>query len=351
MTRSVIVVLGMILALSACTSRLGDQGSLYDQFGDGDVKLAAATLQRALEQARNGQTTAWQNAASAAAGSITPTADVSCGGWRLLPRLRRDDHRQRAVRTIAEHRLSQRERHVGLDLATMAQPPEPATPDAARVATASSPGLAQSAPARLTDLSFEDWLDHAFGHEVRLQASPWYFDPDADWWDPPPGVALAYFTTLFEDPEPAFQWFADSQIAQGLTYLLSTSASGDNGWFRATLVPAVSAAPLRRGHCHILCPTVRATLHAAPLAPQRGTGRDAELRLLHGVGRVPLPCPARRPAREKCPTWVRSLAAPPDGGGDETKCALSPRMVEFLNYLSIACLIAGVLVLLFAGKE
>ena len=63
----------MILVLSACTSRLGDQGSLYDQLGDGDVKLATATLQRSLEQTRNGQTTAWQNAASAAAGSITPT--------------------------------------------------------------------------------------------------------------------------------------------------------------------------------------------------------------------------------------------------------------------------------------
>ena len=93
---------------------------------------------------------------------------------------------------------------------------------------------------RLTDLSFEDWLDHAFGHEVRLQASPWCFDPDADWWDPPPGVALAYLTTLFEDPEPALQWFADRQIAQGLTYLLNTSASGDNGWFYATSVPVAS---------------------------------------------------------------------------------------------------------------
>jgi hypothetical protein len=90
---------------------------------------------------------------------------------------------------------------------------------------------------RLTDLSFEAWLEHAFGHEVRLQASPWYFDPDSDWWDPTPDQAVAYLTRLFEEPEPALRWFADRQIAQGLTYLVSTSASGDNRWFCATSVP------------------------------------------------------------------------------------------------------------------
>jgi surface antigen len=37
------------------------------------VSLAAGTLQRSLEQTRNGQTTAWRNANTAAAGAITPT--------------------------------------------------------------------------------------------------------------------------------------------------------------------------------------------------------------------------------------------------------------------------------------
>jgi hypothetical protein len=90
---------------------------------------------------------------------------------------------------------------------------------------------------RLTDLSFEDWLEHAFGHEVRFQRSPWFFDPDGDWWDPAPGEAVAYLTRLFEAPEPALRWFSDGQIAQGLTYLVDTSASGDNGWLSATSVP------------------------------------------------------------------------------------------------------------------
>jgi len=42
---------------------------------------------------------------------------------------------------------------------------------------------------------------------------------------------------LFEHPEPALRWFSDGQITQGLTYLVSTSASGDNGWLCSTEVP------------------------------------------------------------------------------------------------------------------
>jgi hypothetical protein len=90
---------------------------------------------------------------------------------------------------------------------------------------------------RLQKLSFDDWLDHSFGREVRFQQSPWYFDPEHDWWDPPPAEAVSYLTRLFEDPETALQGFADSQIAQGLTYLANTSASGDNRWLCSTDVP------------------------------------------------------------------------------------------------------------------
>ena len=46
--------------------------------------------------------------------------------------------------------------------------------------------------------------------------------------------ALAYLTRLFEEPEPLIFEYSDSQIAQGLTCLVNTSASGDNGWFYAT---------------------------------------------------------------------------------------------------------------------
>src|SRR6516164_11738230 len=33
---------------------------------------------------------------------------------------------------------------------------------------------------RLTDLTYEDWLEHAFGHEVRIHQAAWFFDQDRD---------------------------------------------------------------------------------------------------------------------------------------------------------------------------
>ena len=76
MTRSAIIALGMILALGACTSRLDDQSSLYNQLRDQDVRLAASTLQRSLKQGWNGETLSWRNAATGATGSITPTRTI-----------------------------------------------------------------------------------------------------------------------------------------------------------------------------------------------------------------------------------------------------------------------------------
>src|SRR4051812_30460080 len=90
---------------------------------------------------------------------------------------------------------------------------------------------------RLQQLTFEEWLEHAFGREVRFQQAPWYFDPGHDWWDPPPAEAIAHLIRLFENPEPALEGFADCQIAQGLTYLVNTMASGDGGWFCSTEMP------------------------------------------------------------------------------------------------------------------
>ena len=90
---------------------------------------------------------------------------------------------------------------------------------------------------QLRTLSFEDWIEHVFSHEVRFQRPQWFFDADAEWWNPEPIEAVAYFNRLFEEPEEPLRWFTDAQIAQGLTYLVSTSASGDNGWLYSTDVP------------------------------------------------------------------------------------------------------------------
>lgn len=90
----------------------------------------------------------------------------------------------------------------------------------------------------LTHLSYDEWLEHTFSHEVRLHGNQWFFDLDAPWWDPAPEAAVAYLTRLFSDPEPALEFFSDDQIAQGLTYLVNTSASGDSGWLYSPAVPA-----------------------------------------------------------------------------------------------------------------
>ena len=32
---------------------------------------------------------------------------------------------------------------------------------------------------RLTELSYEDWLEHVFSHEIRKYQAAWHFDLDA----------------------------------------------------------------------------------------------------------------------------------------------------------------------------
>ena len=139
---------------------------------------------------------------------------------------------------------------------------------------------------RLQQLTFDDWLEHSFGREVRFQQAPWYFDPEHDWWDPPPMEAVSYFTRLFEDPGPALQGFADSQIAQGLTYLVNTSASGD----------------IRGGPAHVACGGLALTFTYAIQACLRAPlgGRPARI-----FGANPL-----KAAQEVSPDWgsIRGLS-------------------------------------------
>lgn len=74
------------------------------------------------------------------------------------------------------------------------------------------------------NLSYDDWINYVFDHAVPFYEQPWYFDGDADWWNPDPALAIDHLTRLFENPEPLTDQFADSQIAQGLHYLVSASA-------------------------------------------------------------------------------------------------------------------------------
>jgi hypothetical protein len=89
----------------------------------------------------------------------------------------------------------------------------------------------------VANLSYDAWIEHAFGHEVRFGRNPWYFDEDPDWWDPDPATAVDYLTRLFIETGRSLPFFSDAQIAQGFTYLLSISASGDRGWLYSRAMP------------------------------------------------------------------------------------------------------------------
>jgi hypothetical protein len=90
---------------------------------------------------------------------------------------------------------------------------------------------------RLTELSYDEWLEHAFGPEVRASGNAWFFDLESHWWAPSSDVYVAYLTRLFENPDPLVEQFADRQIAQGLTYLVDVSAVGDDGHLADATVP------------------------------------------------------------------------------------------------------------------
>jgi hypothetical protein len=117
----------------------------------------------------------------------------------------------------------------------------------------------------VSDLSYDAWIEHAFGHEVRFARNPWYFDDDPDWWAPDAATAVQYLTRLFVSSEPSLTYFSDAQIAQGFTYLVGTSASGDNGWLYDRAVPTQA-----RLECIGAIHTLFAELFATRCAPTLG---------------------------------------------------------------------------------
>ena len=74
------------------------------------------------------------------------------------------------------------------------------------------------------DLSYPEWLSYVFDHAVPFYEQAWYLEPETDWWRPQPEQALAYLARVFENPEPLADEFSDSQIAQGLHYLIDNGA-------------------------------------------------------------------------------------------------------------------------------
>ena len=78
----------------------------------------------------------------------------------------------------------------------------------------------------MSDLSYPDWLNYVFDHAVPFYEEAWYLEPEADWWQPRPEQAVDYLARVFESPEPLVEEFSDSQIAQGLHYLVDNGAGG-----------------------------------------------------------------------------------------------------------------------------
>jgi hypothetical protein len=77
----------------------------------------------------------------------------------------------------------------------------------------------------LTDLSFEEWVIFVFDHPVDDSRLEWYWDIDADWWRGPAALTVDYLTLAFENSQTVFAPYSDSQLNQGLWYLVSNACS------------------------------------------------------------------------------------------------------------------------------
>lgn len=92
--------------------------------------------------------------------------------------------------------------------------------------------------AAVRDLTFDAFVEFQFGPAVRAHGNPWYFDFDADWWEPEPRTGIAYLTRLFANGPEVLQWFSDAQVAQGLGGLVNTAAVGALPWMFDAATPA-----------------------------------------------------------------------------------------------------------------
>ena len=161
-----------------------------------------------------------------------------------------------------------------------------------------------------SDLSFEEFIEFQFGPAVRTHGNPWYFDLDADWWEPEPRAGIACLTRLFSEGPQALQWFSEEQIAQGLGGLVNTAAVGAQPWMYDRVTPAHERAGVWSAisifFAEVLAPRCSATLGhlseegaplngrtymwwdgfpglASPDDPDRDLINDAELTCLKSV--------------------------------------------------------------------
>lgn len=84
---------------------------------------------------------------------------------------------------------------------------------------------------------FESWIDAVFDHAVSSYDRAWWWSGDAALQAAPPALHVAHLARLFGDPVPPLDGFADSQIAQGLQYLIDTGAGGQARFLVEPVVP------------------------------------------------------------------------------------------------------------------
>jgi hypothetical protein len=81
--------------------------------------------------------------------------------------------------------------------------------------------------AALTDLTFDEWVNHVFDHPVDHLMPEWYRDIDGDYWhaQQKPNETVAYITWAFEQIEDIAKPYTDAQLNQGLWYIASNGLS------------------------------------------------------------------------------------------------------------------------------
>ena len=91
----------------------------------------------------------------------------------------------------------------------------------------------------LTDLDFEQWVQHLFCHPVTESA--WYLEAWAELWDGEPLLKVQYVTRLFESPEGLLKEYSVEQLDQGLWYL-----AGEGQAFMQALLDSEVSWPTRQ---------------------------------------------------------------------------------------------------------
>jgi hypothetical protein len=131
---------------------------------------------------------------------------------------------------------------------------------------------------RLTDLSFEEWIEHAFSREVHIQHAAWYFDPNHDWWDPKPVEAVEVYATA-----PA-QYVGDQCQSGGVWFRLPRCWVRDDGLLASDNQTSVSEK--ESGLLLGFCGAPWTVPKSVPFEPERQAARSSHasaLQSTHGA--------------------------------------------------------------------